>query len=77
MKKYDPMDLITPDQAETLVEKGTTLRERPMAQSVELDEPKVRQQTTQDRLGVLALFLFNLAVLAGLGWIVLQVLGSL
>jgi len=48
-----------------------------MAQSVELDEPKVGQQTTQDRLGVFALLLFNFAVLAGLGWIVLQVLGSL
>jgi hypothetical protein len=46
-----------------------------MAQSVELDEPKVGEQTTQDRLGVLALFLFNLAVLAGFGWIVLRVLG--
>jgi hypothetical protein len=48
-----------------------------MAQSVELDEPKVGEQTTQDQLWVLALFLFNLAVLAGLGWIVLRVLGSL
>jgi hypothetical protein len=60
-----------------LVEKGTTLRERAMAQSVEVDEPKVGEQTTQDRLGVFALFLFNLAVLAGLGWIVLRVLESL
>ena len=48
-----------------------------MAQSVELDEPKVGEQTTQDRLGVLALFLFNLAVLARFGWIVLRALGSL
>ena len=48
-----------------------------MAQSAELDEPKVGEQTTQDRLGVFALFLFNLAVLAGLGWIVLRVLGAL
>ena len=46
-----------------------------MAQSAELDEPKVGEQTMQDRLGVLALFLFNLAVLAGLGWVVLRVLG--
>jgi hypothetical protein len=28
--------------------------------SVELDEPKVGEQTTQDRLGVLALLLFDL-----------------
>jgi hypothetical protein len=42
-----------------------------------VDEPKVGEQTTQDRLGVLALFLFNLAVLAGFGWIVLLVFGSL
>jgi hypothetical protein len=49
------MDLITPDQAEALIEKGATLRERAMA-SVELDEPKVGEQTTQDRLGVHALF---------------------
>ena len=48
-----------------------------MAQSVVLDEPKAGKQTTQDRLGVLALFLLNLAVLAGLGWIVLRLLGSL
>jgi len=37
----------------------------------------VGEQTTQDRLGVLALYLFNLAVLAGFGWVVLRVLGSL
>ena len=48
-----------------------------MAQSVEVDEPKVGEQTTQDPWGVLALFMFNLAVLAGFGWIVLRVLGSL
>ena len=45
--------------------------------SVELDEPKVGEQTTQDRLGVLALLLFDLAVLAGFGWILLWVLRSL
>ena len=48
-----------------------------MAQSVELDEPRVGEQTTLDRLGVLVLFMFNLAALAGFGWIVLRVLGSL
>jgi hypothetical protein len=45
--------------------------------SVELDEPKAGEQTTQDRLGVFALLLFDLAVLAGFGWIVLWVLRSL
>jgi len=48
-----------------------------MAQSVELDEPRVGKQTMLDRLGVLALTLFNLAVLAGFGWIVLRVVRSL
>ena len=48
-----------------------------MAQSVELDEPRMGKQTVLDRLGVLALILFNLAVLAGFGWIVLRVLRSL
>ena len=38
-----------------------------MAQSVELDEPRVGEQTTLDRLGLLALILFNLGVLAGFG----------
>jgi hypothetical protein len=48
-----------------------------MAQSVELDEPRVGKQTMLDRLGVLALTLFNLVVLAGFGWIVLRVVRSL
>jgi hypothetical protein len=38
------MDLTTLDQAEALVENGKTLRERTMAQSVELDEPRVGKQ---------------------------------
>jgi hypothetical protein len=71
------MDLITPDQAEALVEKGKPLRERTMAQSVEFDEPRVGKQTMLDRLGVLALTLFNLVVLAGFGWIVLRAVRSL
>lgn len=48
-----------------------------MAPSVELDEPRVGKQTMLDRLGVLALTLFNLVVLAGVGWIVLRVVRSL
>jgi hypothetical protein len=71
------MDLIAPDQAEALFEKGKTLREWTMGQSVELGEPREGKQSMLDRLGVLALVLFNVAVLAGFGWIVLRVLGSL
>ena len=48
-----------------------------MAQSVELDEPRVGKQTMLDRLGVLALVLFNFAVLVSFGWIILRVLRSL
>ena len=48
-----------------------------MEQSVELGEPREGKQTTLDRLGLLALILFNLGVLAGFGWIVLRVLRSL
>ena len=48
-----------------------------MGQSVELGEPRDGKQSMLDRLGVLALVLFNLAALAGFGWIVLRVLGSL
>jgi hypothetical protein len=45
--------------------------------SVELGEPREGKQTMPDRLGLFALVLFNLVVLAGFGWIVLRVLRSL
>ena len=48
-----------------------------MAQSVELDEPRVGKQTMLDRLGVLVLILFNVAVLVSFGFIILRVLRSL
>jgi hypothetical protein len=48
-----------------------------MEQSVELGEPRESKQTMPDRLGLLALILFNLVMLAGFGWIVLRVLRSL
>jgi hypothetical protein len=48
-----------------------------MEQGVDLDEPRVGKQTTLDRLGLLALVVFNLAALAGVGWIVLRAVGSL
>jgi hypothetical protein len=48
-----------------------------MEHGLEMREPRVGKQTMGDRLGLLALLLFNLVVLAGLGWIVLRVLRSL
>ena len=48
-----------------------------MEQSVELGKPVEGEPTTLDRLGLLALVLFNLAALAGLGWIVLRAVRSL
>jgi hypothetical protein len=71
------LDLITPEQAEALVEKGKTLSEWIMEQSVELGEPKEGKQKKMDRLWLVALLLFNLVVWAGFGWIVLRVLKSL
>jgi hypothetical protein len=71
------LDLITAEQAEALVEKGKTLSEWIMEQSVELGEPKEGKQKKMDRLWLVALLLFNLVVWAGFGWIVLRVLKSL
>ena len=48
-----------------------------MGQSVELGEPREGKQSMLDRLGVLALVLFNLVVVAGFGWFVLRFLRSL
>jgi len=48
-----------------------------MEQSVDLGEPRVGKQTMLDRLGLLALVVFNLVALAGLGWIVLRAVRSL
>ena len=48
-----------------------------MEQSVDLDEPRMGKQTTLDRLGLLALVVFDLVALAGLGWIVLRAVRSL
>ena len=48
-----------------------------MEQSVELGEPREGKQSMLDRLGVLALVLFNLVVVAGFGWFVLLLLRSL
>jgi hypothetical protein len=70
------MDLITPEQAEALVEKGKTVGEWLVEQGEAGKAGKVKLRML-DALGVLALFLFNFAVLVGLGWIVLRVLRSL
>jgi hypothetical protein len=81
------MDLIAPEQAEALVEKGKTLGE--WLEEQEKGEPRKEQEKNKpaktgevrqkmlDTLGVRALVLFNLVVLVGLGWIVLRILRSL
>jgi hypothetical protein len=48
-----------------------------MEHSVELGEPREDKQTMLDRLGVLALVLFDLGVLLGFGWIVVRAARSL
>lgn len=72
------LDLITPEHAAALVEKGKTLGEWLVEQEDgKAGKPKDARQRMLDALGVLALILFNLVVLVGLGWIVLRVLRSL
>jgi hypothetical protein len=73
------LDLITPEQAEVLVEKGKTLNAWIMEQkSVELSEPREGKQIRKlGWLWLVTLLLFNLVVWAGFGWIVLRVLKSL
>jgi len=72
------LDLITLRQAEALVEKGKTvgewLVEHGKAEAGKARKVKLRML---DVLSVLALLLFNFAVLGGFGWIVLRVLRSL
>jgi hypothetical protein len=73
------LDLITPEQAEALVEKGKTLGEWLVEQEKgEAGEPREgKQKKRMDRLWLFALLLVNLVVWAGFGWIVLRVLRSL
>jgi hypothetical protein len=69
------LDLMTAKQAEALDEKGKTLEEWLMEQKkYEVGKPRRVKQRMMDALGVLALILFNLVALVGLGWIVLRVL---
>lgn len=69
------LDLITPEQAAALVEKGATLGEWLVEhEDGKAGKAKDARQRMLDALGVLALILFNLVVLAGVGWIVLRVL---
>jgi hypothetical protein len=69
------LDLITPEQAAALVDKNKTLGEWLVEQEDgKAGKAKDARQRTLDALGVLALILFNLVVLAGVGWIVLRVL---
>jgi hypothetical protein len=68
------LDLITPEQAAALVEKGATLGEWLVEhEDGKAGKAKDARQRMLDALGVLALILFNLVVLAGVGWIVLRV----
>jgi hypothetical protein len=68
------LDLITPEQAKALVEKGKTLGEWLMEQEKgNAGETKKVGQKMLDRLGLLALLLINFAVLAAFGWIVFRI----
>jgi hypothetical protein len=72
------LDLITPEQAEALVEKGKTLGEwLAELEKGEVGNAKKVKLRMLDALGVLALLLFNFAVLVGFGWIVLRAVRSL
>jgi hypothetical protein len=77
--RYDrSRDLITPEQAKALVEKGKTLGEWLMEQEKgKAGETRKVGQTMLDRMGLLALLLFNFAMLAGIGWIVFRIARSL
>jgi hypothetical protein len=72
------LDLITPEQAAALIERGKTLAEWLVEQDKSVAvEPRKAKQRIVDALGMLALLLFSLAVLVGFGWITLRVLKSL
>jgi len=69
------LDVITPEQAAALIDKSKTLGEWFVEQEEgKAGKPEDGGQRKLDALGVLALLLFNLVVLAGIGWIVLRVL---
>ena len=69
------LDLITPGQAEALVEKGKTL-EGWLVENKKGEAGPARKvgRRMLDRVAVFALLLLNFVVLAGIGWIVLRVL---
>jgi hypothetical protein len=72
------LDLITPEQAAALIERGKTLAKWLVEQDKSVAvEPRKAKQRIVDALGMLALLLFSLAVLVGFGWIALRVLKSL
>ena len=60
-----------------LVDKGTTLWGESNGTECRSGRAQGGRANDAGSMGVLALFMFNLAVLAGFGWIVLRVLGSL
>jgi hypothetical protein len=68
------LDLITPEQAKALVKRGKTLGEWLVAREKgEAGKTRKIRQKMLDGLGLLALLLFNFAVLAAFGWIVLRI----
>jgi hypothetical protein len=72
------LNLITLEQAEALSNKGKTVGEWLVEQEkAEAGKGRKVKVKILEALGVLALLLFNLAVLVGSGWIVLRVLRSL
>lgn len=78
MESAVQLNLITPEQAEVLIEKGKTLGEWMVEQDRgEMGEVRTGKQKMLDRLGLLALLAFNVGVFVGLGWILLWAVRSL
>jgi hypothetical protein len=72
------LGLITPEGGAALVKNGKTLDEWVIgSESLEMGEPREGKKRKLDRLWLLALLLFNFAVLAAVGWIALRVVRSL
>ena len=72
------LEVITPEEAKALVEKGQTLSEwMTERESVQMGKPREGKKRKSDRLWLFALLLFNLAAWAAFGWILLRVLSLL
>ena len=78
MESAIQLNLITSEQAEVLIEKGKSISEWIKEQDRgEMGELKTGKQKIMDRLGLLALLLFNVGVFVGLGWILVWAVRSL